>query len=72
MALKLWDNELGSTRVFATWDAAKTYALSVHPDSSACNTLISEQESDNANIRERVIQWEVDGTRYSVYVYPLT
>lgn len=72
MALKLFDTQLGTTRVFTTWDEAKTYALSIHPDSTACQALIDEQESDNANIRERVIQWDADGVRTSVYVYPLT
>ncbi len=72
MALKLFDNNLGKTRVFSTWDAAKTWALANHPDSTACQALIAEQETDNANIRERVIQWDADGVRTSVYVYPLT
>ena len=71
MALQLFDNDLGTTRVFTTWDDAKTYALANHPDSIACQALISEQESDNANIRQRVIQWDADGQRTSVYVYPL-
>ena len=72
MALKLWDNALGTTRIWPTWEKAKEYALANHPDSTACQTLIDEQEADNDNIRERVIQWEDGGTRYSVFVYPLT
>ena len=72
MALKLHDNELGAgARVFTTWDATKTWALANHPDSTACQALIDEQEADNDNIRERVIQWEVDGVRQSVFVYPI-
>ena len=70
MAVKLWDNELGPrARVFTSWNAAKTWALANHPDSTACQALIDEQEADNDNIRERIIQWEVDGVRQSVYVY---
>ena len=70
MALKLHDNELGAgARVFTTWESAKTWALATHPDSTACQALIDEQEADNDNIRQRIIQWEVDGVRQSVFVH---